>query len=189
MTDQKNVTIFDTTLRDGEQTPGVSLIPEEKLEIAIKLDELGVDTIESGFPIVSRGEIEATKLILKQGLKAKICGLARPNQKDIDAALECEVPYIHVFIATSEIHMKHKLQMSREQVLEAAAKWTRYAKDHGVIVEFSPEDATRTDPAFLEQVLKTVEDAGADIINIPDTVGTATPGKMSQIISQAVSVV
>ena len=189
MTDQKNVTIFDTTLRDGEQTPGVSLIPEEKLEIAIKLDELGVDTIESGFPIVSQGEIEATKLILKQGLKAKICGLARPNQKDIDAALECEVPYIHVFIATSEIHMKHKLQMSREQVLEAAAKWTRYAKDHGVIVEFSPEDATRTDPAFLEQVLKTVEDAGADIINIPDTVGTATPSKMSQIISQAVSVV
>lgn len=183
------VRIFDTTLRDGEQTPGVSLTPEEKLEIAIKLDELGVDTIEAGFPIVSVGELEATKLMVKQGLKASVCGLARARQKDVDAALECEVPYVHVFIATSEIHMKHKLQMTREQVLEAATKWVAYTKDHGVIVEFSPEDATRTDSAFLTQVLKAAEAAGADIINMPDTVGTATPESMFQMISQAVSAV
>jgi 2-isopropylmalate synthase len=183
------VRIFDTTLRDGEQTPGVSLTPDEKLEIAIKLDELGVDTIEAGFPIVSKGELEAVKLIAKQRLKARVCGLARPNQKDIDAVLECEVPYVHVFIATSEIHMKHKLRMSREQVLEATRKWTSYTKDHGVVVEFSPEDATRTEPEFLKQVLRAAEESGVDIINVPDTVGTATPERMFDIISQAVSAV
>ena len=183
------VRIFDTTLRDGEQTPGVSLTPDEKLEIAIKLDELGVDAIEAGFPIVSKGELEAVKLITKQGLKAKVCGLARTNQKDIDAALECEVPYVHVFIATSEIHMKHKLQMNKEQVLEAARKWIGYTKDHGVVVEFSPEDATRTEPDFLKQVLNVAEESGADIINVPDTVGTATPERMFDVIAQAVSTV
>ncbi len=183
------VRIFDTTLRDGEQTPGVSLTPEEKLEIALKLDELGVDTIEAGFPIVSKGELEAAKLITKQGLKSEICALARADQRDIDVALGCEVPCIHVFIATSEIHMKHKLQMNKEQVLEAAKKWVGYTKDHGVIVEFSPEDATRTDPEFLRQVLKATEDAGADRINIPDTVGIATPERMFEIISSAVSTV
>jgi 2-isopropylmalate synthase len=187
--EKDRVWIFDTTLRDGEQTPGVSLTPEEKLEIAMKLDELGVDTIEAGFPRVSRGEVEATKLILKQGLKAKVCGLARTDQKDIDAALECGVPYIHVFIATSEIHMKHKLQMNKQQVLEAATKWVGYAKDHGVIVEFSPEDATRTEPDFLKQVLKVAEEAGADIINVPDTVGIGTPERMFEMIRQCVSTV
>jgi 2-isopropylmalate synthase len=183
------IRIFDTTLRDGEQMPGVSLTPEEKMEIAIKLDELGVDVIEAGFPITSKGELEATKLIMKQGLKSKICGLARPDQKDIDAALECEVPYVHVFIATSEIHMKHKLRMTKAQVLDATSKWVDYTKKHGVMVEFSPEDATRTEPAFLKKVLKAAEGAGADIINVPDTVGTATPEKMYDIISQSVSAV
>jgi len=183
------IRIFDTTLRDGEQTPGVSLTPEEKMEIAVKLDELGVDVIEAGFPIISKGELEATKLIMKQGLKSKVCGLARAEQKDIDAALECEVPYVHVFIATSEIHMKHKLRMTKAQVLEATSKWVDYAKKHSVIVEFSPEDATRTDPSFLKKVLKAAEDAGADIINVPDTVGTATPEKMYDVISQSVSTV
>lgn len=183
------VRIFDTTLRDGEQTPGVSLTPEEKLEIAIKLDELGVDTIEAGFPIVSKGEFEATKLINKQGLKCEICALARTNQQDIDAALNCEVPCIHLFIATSEIHMKYKLQMSREQVLENAVKWVEYTKKHGVVVEFSPEDATRTDPDFLRKILEAVEEAGADRINIPDTVGTATPERMFEIITDAVRTV
>ncbi|MBS7623527.1 2-isopropylmalate synthase [Candidatus Bathyarchaeota archaeon] len=187
--EEGTVRVFDTTLRDGEQTPGVSLTPEEKLEIAIKLDDLGVDTIEAGFPIVSAGELEATKLMVKQGLRASVCGLARARQEDIDAALDCEVPYVHVFIATSEIHMKHKLQMSREQVLEATTKWVDYTKDHGVIVEFSPEDATRTDPAFLSQILEAAESAGADIINMPDTVGTATPESMFQMISRAVSTV
>jgi len=150
---------------------------------------LGVDVIEAGFPIVSKGELEATKLIMKQGLKSKVCGLARAEQKDIDAALECEVPYVHVFIATSEIHMKHKLRMNKTQVLEATSKWVDYTKQHGVIVEFSPEDATRTEPSFLKKVLKAAEDAGADIINVPDTVGTATPEKMYDVISQSVSTV
>ena len=116
----EQVRIFDTTLRDGEQTPGVSVNPEKKIKIAIRLDELGVDAIEAGFPIVSIGERESIKAIAKQGLKADIYGLARTVQTDIDAALGCDLEYIHTFIATSEIHMKYKLNMSKEQVLERA---------------------------------------------------------------------
>ena len=113
--------IFDTTLRDGEQTPGVSITPEQKVQIAIKLDELGIDVIEAGFPVVSHGESIAIKKITKQGLKAEICGLARAVRSDIDAAINCDLTYIHTFIATSDIHMQFKLRMDREQVLERAA--------------------------------------------------------------------
>ncbi len=184
-----HIRIFDTTLRDGEQSPGVSLTPDEKLEIARQLDRLGVDTIEAGFPITSKGEQEAIKLIAKDGLKAEICGLARSMQGDIDAALECDVGCVHTFIATSDVHLKHKLKMSREQVIQMAVKGIEYAKDHGVVVEFSAEDATRTDLKYLKQVYKAAVDAGADRINVPDTVGVMMPNQMYQLICELKKVI
>src|SRR5918911_260067 len=177
------VIIFDTTLRDGEQTPGVSITPEQKVQIAIKLDELGVDVIEAGFPIVSHGEMQAIKDIIKQNLNAKICGLARTVQSDIDHALQCDLSYIHTFIATSEIHMQYKLKMTREQVLEKAIYAVDYAKKHGIQVEFSAEDATRSERSFLTEVFKSVADAGADKLDIPDTVGYATPQYVAELVN------
>jgi 2-isopropylmalate synthase len=177
------VRIFDTTLRDGEQTPGVSVTPEQKIQIAIKLDELGVDVIEAGFPIVSHGEMTAIKTISQYGLKSEICALARAVQADIDAVINCDVNYVHTFIATSDIHMQHKLRMSREQVLEKAIGSVDYAKKHGMRVEFSAEDATRSDREFLRRVFKAVADAGADRLDIPDTVGYATPQYIAQIVT------
>jgi 2-isopropylmalate synthase len=177
------VRIFDTTLRDGEQTPGVSVTPEQKIQIAIKLDELGVDVIEAGFPIVSHGEMTAIKTISQYGLKSEICALARAVQADIDAVINCDVNYVHTFIATSDIHMQHKLRMSREQVLEKAIWSVDYAKKHGMKVEFSAEDATRSDREFLRRVFKAVADAGADRLDIPDTVGYATPQYIAQIVT------
>ena len=174
--------IFDTTLRDGEQTPGVSITPEQKVQIAIKLDELGIDAIEAGFPVVSHGESIAIKKITKQGLKAEICGLARAVKSDIDAAINCDLAYIHTFIATSDIHMQFKLRMNREQVLEKAAWAVEYAKKHGIQVEFSAEDATRSDRTFLNQVFEAVANVGVDRLDIPDTVGYATPQYIEQIV-------
>jgi 2-isopropylmalate synthase len=182
------VRIFDTTLRDGEQTPGVSITPTQKLEIAIKLDELGVDVIEAGFPVVSEGEIIAIKNIVKQRLKSEICVLARTVKSDIDAAINCGVDYVHTFIATSEIHMKHKLKMSKEQVLERAVWAVQYAKDHGMRVEFSAEDATRSDRKFLLQVFKSVSDVHVDRIDIPDTVGYATPPYIESLVNDIIEI-
>ena len=176
------IRIFDTTLRDGEQTPGVSFTPEQKLEIAYQLDRLGVDTIEAGFPAASRGEQQAFKEIVKAGLKAEICALTRTLTDDIDAALRCDAPYIHTFISTSEVQMKHALGMTRDQVLEATVKAVGYIKDHGVICEFSPMDATRTKFDFLREVCMAAEAAGADRINIPDTVGIMSPQGMEDLI-------
>jgi 2-isopropylmalate synthase len=182
--DSSKIRIFDTTLRDGEQTPGVSVDSGHKINIALKLDELGVDAIEAGFPIVSEGERKAIKTIAKQGLKAEVCGLARSVQADIDAALSCDLQYIHTFIATSEIHMKYKLHMNQEQVLERAFWAVDYAKKHGVQVEFSAEDATRSDRNFLIKVFKAAQEAGADRIDIPDTVGYATPYYISNLVKE-----
>jgi 2-isopropylmalate synthase len=125
---KKKIRIFDTTLRDGEQTPGVTVSPDQKLEIAMKLDELGVDTIDAGFPVVSPGEVQAIKKIMNQGLKAEVCGLARTTQNDIDIAIKSDLKYIHTFIATSDIHLQYKLKMTREQVLEKAIYAVEYAK-------------------------------------------------------------
>ena len=125
----EKVRIFDTTLRDGEQTPGVSVSPEQKLQIALKLDELGVDAIEAGFPIVSQGERQAIKSIVKQGLHAEVCGLARTVQEDIDVALGCDLGYLHLFIATSDIHMKFKLKMNREQGTRKGCMGCRLCKE------------------------------------------------------------
>src|SRR5690606_38212365 len=166
--DNERVRIFDTTLRDGEQTPGVTVAPDQKVQIAIKLDELGVDAIEAGFPIVSQGEMHAIRTIARQGLKAEMCGLARTSETDIDAAIKCDLEYVHTFIATSDIHMKYKLKMEPQQVLERAVKAVEYAKKHGMQVEFSAEDATRSDRQFLLKVFKAVTEAGADRIDIPD---------------------
>ena len=124
----RKIRIFDTTLRDGEQTPGVDVSPDQKIEIALKLDELGVDAIEAGFPVVSSGEVEAIKKICKLGLKADICGLARTVEKDIDIAIDCDLKYIHTFIATSDIHLQYKLKMTREQVMEKAIFAVEYGK-------------------------------------------------------------
>lgn len=182
MSEQK-VRIFDTTLRDGEQTPGVTVTPEQKIQIAARLSDLGVDAIEAGFPIVSQGEMRAIKTIANNGLKAEICGLARATDADIDAAIKCDLKYVHTFIATSDIHMKFKLKMTREQVLERAVHAVEYAKKHGLRVEFSAEDATRSDRPFLLEVFKAVEQAGADRLDIPDTVGYATPQYITQIVN------
>lgn len=185
---KKKIRIFDTTLRDGEQTPGVTVSPNQKVEIAMKLDELGVDTIEAGFPVVSPGEVEAIKRIIKQGLKAEVCGLARTTQNDIDVALKSDLKYIHTFIATSDIHLQYKLKMTREQVLEKAIFAVEYAKKHGLVVEFSAEDATRSDLQFLTKIFKSVAQAGADRIDIPDTVGYSTPQYMSKLVSEVAEV-
>jgi 2-isopropylmalate synthase len=180
------VRIFDTTLRDGEQTPGISITPGQKVQIAVKLDELGVDAIEAGFPIVSLGEMEAIKTITKIGLNAEIYGLARAVQKDIDAAINCDLKYVHIFIATSDIHMQYKLKMNQEQVREKAVWAVDYAKKHGMQVEFSAEDATRSDRKFVREIFKAVASAGADRLDIPDTVGYATPQYISQLVKDVV---
>ena len=181
-----NVRIFDTTLRDGEQTPGVSLSPEKKLNIAKKLDELGIDAIETGFPVISDGEREAVKMITNANLKAELCGLARTNKKDIDAAIDCGLNYIHTFIATSDIHLEYKLKMTRDQALAKAIDAVEYGKSRGLQVEFSAEDATRTDREFLKKVFGEVAKAGADRIDIPDTVGYSTPEYIAEITKDAI---
>ena len=162
----------------------MTVTPEQKIQVAAKLDELGIDAIEAGFPIVSQGEMHAIKSIAKQGLNAEICGLARTIEADIDAALRCDLKYVHTFIATSDIHMQYKLKMNREQVLAKAVKAVEYAKKHGLQVEFSAEDATRSDRAFLLKVFNAVKEAGADRLDIPDTVGYATPHYVADLVRE-----
>ncbi len=179
----RRVRIFDTTLRDGEQTPGVALGTADKVAIARVLDDLGVDSIEAGFPANSPGELEAVKAIADAGLRAKICTLNRTVQADIDASIAADVDEIHIFIATSDIHLKHKLKLTREQVLEKAVTAIDYAKSHGFVVEFSSEDATRTDLEFLKRVHEAVQGAGVDRIDVADTVGTISPVAMRYLIA------
>ncbi len=169
--------IFDTTLRDGEQTPGVSLTPDEKLRIAIKLDELGVDVIEAGSAITSSGEREGIKKITSEGLKAEICSFARAVKGDIDAALQCDVESVHLVVPTSDLHIEHKLGKTRDEVKTLAIEGTEYAVDHGLIVELSAEDSTRSDLDFLTQLFKEGINAGAKRICACDTVGMLTPEK------------
>ncbi len=172
-----DVRILDTTLRDGEQTPGVSLTPDEKLRIAIKLDELGVDVIEAGSAITSEGEREGIKKVANEGLKAEICSFARAVKIDIDAALQCDVESVHLVIPTSDLHIKHKLRKTREQVKDLAITNTEYALDHGLLVELSAEDSTRSDYNYLTQLFKEGIEAGAKRICACDTVGMLTPEK------------
>ena len=181
------VRIFDTTLRDGEQTPGVSLSPPQKLAIAERLDQLGVDAIEAGFPIVSAGEMEAVSAISAAGLSCDVCGLARANRGDIDAVVEAGLKYVHAFIATSDIHLKYKLKMNRQEAIKRAVDAVEYAVSRGLQVEFSAEDATRTDRTYLGEMFAAVADAGAHRIDIPDTVGYATPAYIADITKDAIA--
>jgi len=182
----ERIIIFDTTLRDGEQAPGASLTVDQKLEIARQLARLGVDVIEGGFPISSPGDFEAVRKIAEEVRGVTICGLARCLQKDIDAAAKAleraERPRIHVFLATSKIHREYKLQKAKEEILRMAQEGVRYAKKFVDDVEFSPEDASRTEPEFLAQVVEAVIDAGATVVNIPDTVGYAIPSEFGTLI-------
>lgn len=178
----ETVRIFDTTLRDGEQTPGVAITVDEKIRIAKRLDELGVNVIEVGFPASSSGEKEAAREILKLGLNAQVCGLARVLKEDLDAAIDCDVNYIHTFVGTSPLHRKYKLKMEKEDILAKAVDAVEYIKDHGIVAEFSAEDATRTEFDYLKEIYKAVEEAGADYINVPDTVGVMIPTSMKWLI-------
>nr|WP_268767891.1 hypothetical protein [Methanosarcina sp. 1.H.T.1A.1] len=171
----KKVTIFDTTLRDGEQTPGVSLTSTQKLEIAHQLDKLGVDIIEAGFPISSEGDKESVKSISNAGLDTIVCGLARVLKKDIDACFESDVGLVHTFVPTSDVQRIYTIKKSQEEVIQLAVEAVQYIKDHGLKCMFSAMDATRTDPAYLIEVFKAVQEAGCDIINVPDMVGIMVP--------------
>jgi 2-isopropylmalate synthase len=177
--DKDRVFIFDTTLRDGEQSPGATMTHEEKLEVAELLDEMGVDIIEAGFPIASDGDFAAVHEIAKRTKKAVVCGLSRAGFKDIDRAAEAIKPArrgrIHTFISTSPVHMKWKLQMTPEQVYELVVAQVTRARNHAEDVEWSPEDATRTEPDFLCRCVEAAIKAGASTINMPDTVGYSTP--------------
>ena len=175
--------IFDTTLRDGEQTPGVALTVDEKIQIATKLNNLGVDKIEVGFPASSKGEIESAKQIKSLGLKSTLVGLSRSLRKDVDAVLNSDLEYIHTFIGTSPLHRDYKLKMSKEKIIETAVDAIEYAKDHGLTVEFSAEDATRTERNFLFEVFNEAVSAGADFLDVPDTVGILTPIMAREIIT------
>ncbi len=178
--------IFDTTLRDGEQSPGASMTKDEKIRIAKALEKLRVDVIEAGFPIASHGDFEAVEAVARSVTEARICGLARALNRDIDRAGEALKPAnasrIHTFIATSPIHMERKLRMSPDQVLEQAVAAVRRARRYTDDVEFSAEDAGRSDPDFLCRVFEAVIDAGASTLNIPDTVGYNIPQQFGELI-------
>ncbi|NLI61083.1 MAG: 2-isopropylmalate synthase [Clostridiales bacterium] len=182
----ERVYIFDTTLRDGEQSPGINLNVQEKLEIAAQLERLGVDAIEAGFPVASKGDFEAVKAIAQNIRKPIIVGLARAVEKDIERAWEAlkyaARPRIHTFIATSDIHMEYKLKMTPNQVLKRVHETVSFAKSLCPDVEFSAEDGSRTRPEFLFEVIKTAIKAGATAINIPDTVGYGTPQEFGGLI-------
>ncbi len=182
----RRIIIFDTTLRDGEQCPGASLTPPEKLEIARQLLRLGVDVIEGGFPIASPGDAQAVKMIAQTIRGPIIAALARSLPADIDAAAAALAPArrkrIHVFLATSPIHRKYKLRKAEEEILRQAVWAVGYARKYSKDVEFSPEDASRTEPEFLHKVIEAVIKAGATTVNIPDTVGYAIPEQFGQLI-------
>ena len=186
-TEQVRITVFDTTLRDGEQSPGCSMNHQEKLRLAHQLDRLGADVIEAGFPIASDGDFEAVKAIAGVIRRPIIAGLARACRPDIERAWEAlqeaARPRIHIFLATSDIHLQYKLRITREQCLAQAREAVSFAKSLCADVEFSPEDATRTDHDFLCQVLEAVVEAGATTLNIPDTVGYTIPSEFGELIA------
>ena len=185
------VFIFDTTLRDGEQSPGCSMTTPEKLRMARKLVELGVDILEAGFPIASEGDYEAVDAVSREFPWANVAALARACTLDVEraaAALKhAKRPRIHTFIATSDIHLKYKLKKSRQEVLESAVAAVTLAREHVDDVEFSAEDGARTDPDFLEQISRAVVEAGARTVNIPDTVGYSIPEEFAPLVNRIVT--
>lgn len=178
------VEVFDTTLRDGEQTPGISFTNEQKRTIARQLDKLGVDIIEAGTPINSKDEKEIVQRICDEGLSAKICGLARVLTRDIDACIDCGVDLIHIFVPSSKIQREHTMKMSEEAVKEQAYAMIKYVKEHGFLCMFSAMDATRTRLEYLIDLFKTAEEAGADILNVPDTVGVGEPFSIFTLVDE-----
>lgn len=188
---ESHIQIFDTTLRDGEQTPGVNFSFDERLSIAKQLEKWGVDVIEAGFPASSTGSFKSVEAISKALTTTAVCGLARCKKSDIDAVYEatkCAAkPRVHVFIATSPIHLEHKLKMTQEEVLESIKEHVSYAKSLFDVVQFSPEDASRTDQSFLIKSVQTAVDAGATIINIPDTVGYSYPSEYGAIFKSLIT--
>ncbi|MFL2546701.1 MAG: 2-isopropylmalate synthase [Candidatus Rariloculaceae bacterium] len=183
--DDKRVVIFDTTLRDGEQAPGCSMTLNEKLRVAAALRDLKVDIIEAGFPAASPGDFESVQNIAQEIEGPTICGLARCNPKDIryvwDAVKGAAKPRIHVFVATSQIHREHKLQMAKEEIIRSAVESVTLARSLCEDIEFSPEDASRTEPEYLAEVVSAVIAAGATTVNIPDTVGYTVPGEFFEL--------
>ncbi len=186
------VYIFDTTLRDGEQSPGCSMTTPEKLKMAAQLVDLGVDILEAGFPIASEGDFEAVDIISRQFPWVQVAALGRACTLDVERAAKAlhhaKRPRIHTFIATSDIHLKYKLRKSRQQVLDDAVAAVTLARNYTDDVEFSAEDATRTDFAYLEEVSKAVVEAGARTVNLPDTVGYSVPEEYGELIARMVSV-
>ncbi|MGC2130110.1 MAG: 2-isopropylmalate synthase [Candidatus Aquilonibacter sp.] len=182
----ETIEIFDTTLRDGEQSPGAAMTASTRLKIARLLDEAGVDTIEAGFPISNEVSFQSVRAIAKRTRNARVAALARCMQEDIEAAAKAVAgarrPRIHVFIATSPVHLRHKLGISAERAVEMASDAVRRARTHCDDVEFSAEDATRSDPAFLAQIFSAAVAAGATTLNVPDTVGYITPAEMEALI-------
>lgn len=180
----EKITVYDTTLRDGEQTPGVCLRTPEKLKIARKLDELGLQQIEAGFPVVSNEERRSVKAIVAEELDAQILVLSRTKKEDIDIAIECGVDGIITFLGTSDLHLKHKLKKSKDEALNICMNSIEHAKDHGLFVAFSAEDATRTDLDFLKKIYIRAENYGADRLHIADTVGAISPQGMSYLVRE-----
>ncbi|TRO50763.1 2-isopropylmalate synthase, partial [Candidatus Bathyarchaeota archaeon] len=175
------IRVFDTTLRDGEQTPGVSLTPEKKLRIAESLDRIGVDAMEAGFAAASKGEMEAIKLIADSGLRADVYSMARGVNTDIDAVIKTGAVGVHLVIPSSDLHLQYKLKKTREEILKITSDTTQYAKNHGLKVELSAEDATRSDLNFLIKMFKSGENAGADRLCPCDTVGVLTPERTQEL--------
>lgn len=180
----EKVTVYDSTLRDGEQMPGVRFSSEQKVAIARKLNEIGVRQIEAGFPAVSRSELESVKAVAGLGLDAEILCLARTKEEDIDAAARCDVDMVLLFIATSELHMRYKLKIGREQVLDKAIRATEYGRDHGLKVSMSTEDSTRSDLGFMLELYKACENAGVSRIGVTDTLGCASPEAVSHLVRE-----
>ncbi len=184
----KQIKIFDTTLRDGEQSPGCSMRLSEKIQMAKQLERLGVDVIEAGFAIASKGDFESVKAVSEIVKNASVASLARALEKDIDRAYEAvqfaEKPRIHTFIATSDIHMQHKLKMAPDAVVRQAVEAVQYAKQKCFDIEFSAEDGTRSDPEFLARIFDEVIKAGATVLNLPDTVGYAIPSEFADFIKK-----
>src|SRR2546423_12971207 len=184
--EQQRVQVFDTTLRDGEQSPGISLNRAEKLEIAHQLARLGVDVIEAGFPITSPGDFESVQAIAREVEGPVICGLSRTSFQDIDAAWNAirnsERPRIHTFIATSDIHIERKLQTTREDVKGQARAAVAHAREYTEDVEFSPEDGSRSDVDFMAEGIQIAIDEGATTINVPDTVGYTMPDEYAEMV-------
>ena len=187
------IRIFDTTLRDGEQAPGAGLTFAEKVEVARQLVRLNVDVIEAGFPASSPGDFEAVKQIATETKGVAVAGLARCRdgdpQRAVEALLPAERPHLHLFIASSDIHLRHKLRISRDEALAAAVEWVRYGRralGRDAEIEFSAEDASRTDTDFLLRMYEAVVDAGATTVNVPDTVGYAIPAEFGDLVGKVV---